>query len=86
MSGTLTARLLLGDGGIDLIGNIRALDSIGCTAAIGVEIYSSVLDALPPKEAARRVAETTRRVLSTARSEKASPLPYRTIKQISPHF
>lgn len=73
MSETLTARLLPGDGGIDLIGNIRALDSIGCTAPIGVEIFSSVLDALSPKEAARRAAEATRRVLSVARSEKASP-------------
>ena len=73
MTETLTPHLLLGDGGIDLIGNIRALDSIGCTVPIHVEIFSSVLDALPPKEAARRAAEATRRVLSAARSEKASP-------------
>ena len=69
MTETLTARLLPGDGGIDLVGNIRAMDSIGCTAPIGVEIFSSVLEALPPKEAAHRAAEATRRVLSAARSE-----------------
>jgi sugar phosphate isomerase/epimerase len=63
---TLTARLLPGEGSIDLIGQIQALDAINCTAPIGVEVISLALDALPPKEAARRVAEATRRVLAMA--------------------
>jgi sugar phosphate isomerase/epimerase len=66
---TLTARLLPGDGAIDLVGNIQAWDSIGTTAPVGVEIFSLELDKLPPKEAARRAAEATRQVLTLAREK-----------------
>ena len=65
---TLTARLLPGDGAMDLIGNIQAWDAIGTTAPVGVEIFSLELDKLPPKEAARRAAEATRQVLARART------------------
>jgi sugar phosphate isomerase/epimerase len=65
---TVTARLLPGDGAIDLVGHIQAWDAIGNTAPIGVEIFSTELDALSPVEAARRAAEATRRVLRRARA------------------
>jgi len=65
---TVTARLLPGEGAIDLVGNIQALDTIGNTAPIGVEIFSDQLATLSPTEAARRAADATRRVLSAARA------------------
>lgn len=65
---TLSARLLPGEGDMDLVGNIQAWDSIGTTAPVGVEVFSSELDKLPPKEAARLAAEATRRVLARARA------------------
>jgi len=64
---TVTGRLLPGEGAIDLVGNIQALDAVGNTAPIGVEIFSDQLAALAPIEAVRRAAEATQRVLSAAR-------------------
>lgn len=65
---TVTARLLPGEGAIDLVNIIHAWDAIGVTAPIGVEIFSLELDKLPPIEAARRAAEATRQVVKLART------------------
>ncbi|MGE0823104.1 MAG: sugar phosphate isomerase/epimerase family protein [Candidatus Binatia bacterium] len=64
---TVTARVLPGEGAIDLVGNIQALDAIGNTAPIGVEVFSDTLAALSPTEAARLAVEATRRTLQAAR-------------------
>ncbi len=59
-------RLLPGDGSFDLHGLIRTLDGIGCTAPIGVEVFSDELAREPVDEVARRSAETARGVLGAA--------------------
>jgi hypothetical protein len=45
---------------------VRTLDRIGCQAPIGVEVFSDELEAMYPSEAARRVADATRRLLAEA--------------------
>lgn len=57
---TVTARLLPGEGAIDLVGNIQALDVIGNTAPIGAEVFSDALAVLSPTEAARRILRAAR--------------------------
>jgi sugar phosphate isomerase/epimerase len=64
---TLSARLLPGEGAIPLVRWLRWLDRIGSTAPIGVEVFSSALDALPPVEAGRRCGAAARAVLAAAR-------------------
>jgi len=61
---TLHERLLPGTGAFDLVGYLQALDSIGCSAPLGVEVFSDELHALGPIEAARLAAESTRRLLT----------------------
>jgi sugar phosphate isomerase/epimerase len=63
---TLHRRLLPGEGAADLAGLVRHLRAGGCTAPIGVEVFSDALAALPVTEAARRAAAATRRVLASA--------------------
>lgn len=64
---TMEARLIPGEGDIDLPGFVRVLDAIGSRAPIGVEVYSSKLAAQPASEVASRCAEATRTVLAQAR-------------------
>ncbi len=64
---TLNARLLPGAGAIPLVRWLRLLDAIGSRAPIGVEVFSSVLDALPPVEVGRRCGAAARAVLAEAR-------------------
>jgi sugar phosphate isomerase/epimerase len=64
---TMEARLIPGEGDIDLPDFVRVLDAIGSRAPIGVEVYSSKLAAQPPNEVASRCAEATRAVLAQAR-------------------
>ena len=61
-------RLLPGEGGADTLGQLRALRRGGCSAPLGVEVFSDVLNALPPTDAARRCYEATRRLLEEARA------------------
>ena len=63
---TLANRLPPGEGEFDLIGIIQALSEIGAEVVWDMEICSTVLHALPGKEAARRATEATRRVLDLA--------------------
>jgi len=65
---TLTNRLPPGEGEFDLVGIIRALAEISADVVWDMEICSTVLDALPGPEAARRASEATRRVLALASS------------------
>jgi sugar phosphate isomerase/epimerase len=68
MRETTTARLLPGEGAIPLVDWIRLLDALGSTAPIGVEVFSSVLAALPADEVGRRSGDAARAVLRKARS------------------
>jgi sugar phosphate isomerase/epimerase len=63
----LHRRLVPGEGDIDLVGLVRLLDAAGVDAPVGIEVMSDEINALPVKEAARRVGDATRSVLATAR-------------------
>jgi sugar phosphate isomerase/epimerase len=67
MDETLHRRRLPGDGDARLVEIVRTLDAIGCTAPLGVEVFSDTLAALPVDEIARRAAASTRAVLAQAR-------------------
>jgi sugar phosphate isomerase/epimerase len=64
---TLNRRLMPGEGDADVVGLIRMLDAGGCTAPLGVEVFSEELIEMSPLDAAERVITATRRVLSAAR-------------------
>ena len=64
---TLSARLLPGEGDAPVVRWLGILDEIGSTSPIGVEVFSSALDALPPVEVGRRCGDAARRVLAAAR-------------------
>jgi sugar phosphate isomerase/epimerase len=64
---TMHERRLPDEGDIDVAGLVRILDTIGCEAPIGVEVFSDELNALAPAEAAHRCRAATRRVLERAR-------------------
>jgi sugar phosphate isomerase/epimerase len=65
---TTTARLLPGEGAIPVAHWLRILAALGCRAPLGVEVFSTALDALPPREVGRRCGDAARRVLREARS------------------
>jgi sugar phosphate isomerase/epimerase len=65
---TLHERLAPGEGDIDLVGLLRALDAIGARAPLTVEVFSDRLRAEhPPAQLAQRLAQATRRVVRQAR-------------------
>jgi len=64
---TMHGRLLPGEGAIDLVGILQALDASGCQAPIGVEVFSDDLNALTPTMAAVRAGDAARAVLARAR-------------------
>jgi sugar phosphate isomerase/epimerase len=61
---TLHERRLPGDGEFDLRALFSLLDEIGASAPIGLEVFSDDLHAMPPSEAAVRVADAARKLLS----------------------
>jgi sugar phosphate isomerase/epimerase len=63
----MTQRLLPGEGAIDLVGLIRTLDAIGCTAATGVEVFNLRQNDQSLAQAAQDWATHTRAVLAQAR-------------------
>lgn len=63
---TLHRRLLPGEGDADLAGLLRHLRAGGCTAPVGVEVFSDALAAGPLEEVAQRAADAARRVLAAA--------------------
>lgn len=64
---TLAARRLPGEGAIPLRRWLDLLEARGVRAPVGVEVFSRVLDAVSPQEAARRCGEAARRVLPDSR-------------------
>lgn len=63
----LSNRVPPGDGEFALVDIVRALDEIGSTAPIGLEVCSTELYEAPVAEAAARSASAMRRVLADAR-------------------
>jgi len=61
---TMRRRLLPGEGDIDLPALVCALRDGGCTAPLGVEVFSDRLAALPMRDAARQAADATRAMLA----------------------
>jgi sugar phosphate isomerase/epimerase len=68
MAATMTQRLIPGDGALDLVGFLRALDDAGCDAPLGAEIWSATLAAEPPLDVARRVGDALRTLRAAARA------------------
>jgi sugar phosphate isomerase/epimerase len=64
----MSARLLPGEGDLDLAGLVRTLDSIGCTAPTGVEVFHTRQDAMTLAQIARDWAQATKNLLANARS------------------
>lgn len=60
---TLSARLLPGEGAAPVADWLRILRENGCRVPVGVEVFSTVLDALSPLEAGRRLGAATRAVI-----------------------
>jgi sugar phosphate isomerase/epimerase len=59
-------RRVPGDGGFDLAGFLRLMKSIDVDAPLSIEVLSESMDALPPNEAAARLARATREVMVAA--------------------
>ncbi|MEX2099872.1 MAG: sugar phosphate isomerase/epimerase [Acidimicrobiia bacterium] len=64
---TMHFRLLPGEGAAHVVEIVQTLDKIGCTAPIGIEVFSDELSAMEPDVAAQKAADATRRVLAAAR-------------------
>lgn len=64
----MTARLLPGEGALDVVGLVRTLDAIGCTAPTGVEVFHTRQDAMSLSEIARDWARSTNALLARARN------------------
>jgi sugar phosphate isomerase/epimerase len=63
MEETMARRLLPGEGAARVGEVVEVLSGGGCTAPVGVEVFSTELAALPAAEAIERVAHATRRSL-----------------------
>ena len=63
MEETMERRLLPGQGAARVRDVIAVLSDGGCTAPVGVEVFSTELAALPADQAIDRVAQATRAVL-----------------------
>lgn len=68
-------RLVPGEGALDLVSFVRALDATGTDAPVGAEVFSDELSAQPLADVADRVARATRDVLGRARSVPAGGTP-----------
>ena len=64
----MTARLLPGEGALDLLGLLHTLDRIGSIAPIGVEVFNSRQNELPLAQVAQSWAAATRSLLENARN------------------
>jgi sugar phosphate isomerase/epimerase len=62
-------RLMPGDGALDLIGLLTALDAIGGLHHVGPEVLSPVTAAMPALDAAEAAASRIRELLAAARAE-----------------
>ena len=70
---TLHRRRLPGEGDADLVALLRHLEAGGCTAPLGVEVFSDALAAQPLREVALRCAAAARTCLAAARSRSTEP-------------
>lgn len=68
---TMFRRRLPGEGTLDLVELIETLDTIGVDVPYSVEIMSTVEQALPVEEAARRAYDAAASVLAAARGGRA---------------
>ena len=59
-------RLMPGEGVIDLVGFLRALDKIGYQDALSVEVFGKFLKEMTPEEAARKALASSRAVMQKA--------------------
>ena len=64
---TLGARLLPGEGDAPVADWLRILRDSGCRVPVGVEVFSTELDALSPGEAGRRLGDAARAVIAAAK-------------------
>lgn len=64
----MTARLLPGEGDLDVVGLVRTLDAIGCTSPTGVEVFHTRQDTMTLGEIARDWAQSTNTLLARARN------------------
>jgi sugar phosphate isomerase/epimerase len=64
-------RKMPGDGALDLVGAVRALDRIGGLRFVGPEVISPVTAAMPPADAARLGRARVRDLIAAARSSLA---------------
>jgi sugar phosphate isomerase/epimerase len=64
---SMRARRLPGEGAIDLVAFLRALDAIGCRATLGAEVFSDAHAQLDPRDVGRRAGDALRRVIRAAR-------------------
>lgn len=69
MQETMSARLLPGEGDLDLIGWLRTLDAIGCTAPVSVEIFSGETATKPMAEVIRHWPGATHAIIQQARMQ-----------------
>lgn len=67
LSETMAARLLPGQGELDVVGMIRTLDAMGSQAPIGVEVFNTRLKEQAIGDIAREWAEAARATLAKAR-------------------
>lgn len=65
----MTARLLPGEGELDLAGLVRTLDAIGCDAPVGVEVFNTRQADQGIAAVARDWAESTRALLAQTRGK-----------------
>jgi len=63
---TLHRRLAPGDGAADLVALLRHLAAGGCTAPIGVEVFSDVVAAQPLRATAEQMARALRKLVAAA--------------------
>lgn len=63
-----TARLLPGEGALDLDGLVRTLDALGCAAPAGVEVFHARQDHMTLAEITSDWARATSTLLATARN------------------
>jgi sugar phosphate isomerase/epimerase len=59
-------RLMPGEGVINLVGFLRALQQIGYQDALSVEVFGKFLEKMTPEDAARRALEASRGVMQKA--------------------
>jgi sugar phosphate isomerase/epimerase len=61
-------RLMPGDGGLDLVGVIQALDRIGGLRGVGPEVLSPATAAMDPAEAGEKTGTLVKDLIATARA------------------